>query len=98
IDVSKIPLMDGAKIYADKFLFPAGSKRNYQYFLDRIEENKLKYTDLMLLFDAQTSGGLLISVPEEKAERLLNNIRSAGIGEAVIIGVFNDNKGKISLG
>jgi selenide,water dikinase len=98
IDVSKIPFMDGAKEYADQFLFPGGSKRNYKYFLDRIEENKLEYADLMLLFDAQTSGGLLISVPEEKAEKLLNDIRSSGIEEAVIIGAFNDNKGKIALG
>ena len=98
IDVSKIPLMDGAKEYADQFLFPAGSKRNYKYFLDRIEENKLEYSDLMLLFDAQTSGGLLISVPDEKSDKLLDNIRSSGIEEAEIIGEFNDNKGKINLG
>lgn len=98
LEISKIPMMDGAKEYADQFLFPGGSKRNYKYFLDRVEENKLEYTDLMLLFDAQTSGGLLISVPEEKAEKLLDNIRSAGIEEAALIGTFNNNKGKISLG
>lgn len=98
IDVSKIPFMEGAKEYADQFLFPGGSKRNYKYFLDRVEENKLEYADLMLLFDAQTSGGLLISVTEDKSERLLDDIRSAGIEEAVIIGSFNDNNGKISLG
>ena len=98
LDVSKIPLMEGAKEYADQFLFPAGSKRNYKYFLDRIEENKLEYSDLMLLFDAQTSGGLLISVPEEKADKLLDQIRSTGIEEASIIGAFNNNKGKISIG
>ena len=97
VDVSKIPFMDGAKIYAEKFLFPGGSKRNYKYFLDRIENNDLEYSDLMLLFDAQTSGGLLISVTADKADRLLDEIRSNGIEEASIIGTFNDNKGKISL-
>ncbi|MBU4486481.1 MAG: selenide, water dikinase SelD, partial [Candidatus Delongbacteria bacterium] len=58
LDFSSISFMEGAKTYAGRMLFPGGSKRNEKYFTGKIRENKLEYTDLMLLFDAQTSGGL----------------------------------------
>jgi selenide,water dikinase len=39
-----------------------------------------------ILFDAQTSGGLLICLAPGKAELLLNRLRQAGVEDAVIIG------------
>jgi selenide,water dikinase len=51
---------------------------------------------LLILFDAQTSGGLLISVPEPKAPALLEQMHQEGISEAAIIGeVVAEPKGKI---
>jgi selenide, water dikinase len=97
LNFSEIPFMDGAKIYADQMLFPGGSKRNEKYFKPKVRENKIEYTDLMLLFDAQTSGGLMISVEAKKAEDLLKKLHDAGIEIAAIIGEFNDDKGFISI-
>ena len=49
-----------------------------------------------ILFDPQTSGGLLISVVQEKADKLLNKLREEGIKEAAIIGeVISEPLGKI---
>jgi selenide,water dikinase len=49
-----------------------------------------------ILFDPQTSGGLLISVAQEKADELLNKLREEGIKEAAIIGeVTSEPMGKI---
>lgn len=51
-----------------------------------------------LLFDPQTSGGLLIALAPGKAAKLLKDLRGEGIREAAIIGEFVDsNKGKISV-
>jgi selenide, water dikinase len=47
---------------------------------------KLSEEDAELLFDPQTSGGLLLSVPESQAEQLVNELRTAGMETASIIG------------
>jgi selenide,water dikinase len=51
-----------------------------------------------VLFDPQTSGGLLISVAAESAARLLSNLRTVGIECAAIIGdVVEEPRGKITV-
>jgi len=51
---------------------------------------------LDILFDPQTSGGLLIAVPEEKAEKMVKRLKERGIDEATIIGkVVNEPKERI---
>lgn len=97
LDFSAIPFMDGAKIYGGQMLFPGGSKRNEKYFSPRVRANKIEYTELMLLFDAQTSGGLMISVDRNKAEDLLKKLHDSGIVIAAVIGEFTDDRGFISI-
>ncbi|MBU1150653.1 MAG: selenide, water dikinase SelD, partial [Proteobacteria bacterium] len=49
-----------------------------------------------ILFDPQTSGGLLISVSEDKALRLIDRLHEAGVTEAAVIGeVVGSLKGRI---
>ena len=49
-----------------------------------------------ILFDPQTSGGLLISLPPDNASELLRLIHAAGIAAAAVIGeVVKEPKGKI---
>jgi selenide,water dikinase len=51
-----------------------------------------------VFFDPQTSGGLLISVPGQKAEALLARMHEEGIEEAAIVGeVVEEPKGKIVI-
>ena len=51
-----------------------------------------------ILFDAQTSGGLLICLEPVKAEQLLNRLRQAGVVDAAIIGeVVSEPMGKVTL-
>jgi len=97
LDFSAIPFMEGAKIYAEQMLFPGGSKRNEKYFKPQVRENRISYTDMMLLFDAQTSGGLLISVESKKADDLLKKLHDSGIVIAAVIGEFTDDRGFISI-
>jgi selenide,water dikinase len=50
--------------------------------------------DKILLCDAQTSGGLLIALPENEAKKLEKELRQSGVAEAVIVGRFVKDKSK----
>ena len=97
VHVSSIPLFPDALQFAQMGLFPAGTQRNREFRLNMIEQ-AYDIDDNMwnILFDPQTSGGLLISVPGKKAEVLLQNLYRHGVRDAAIIGqVIREPKGKI---
>jgi len=70
--MSKIPMISCARKYAEMWAFPGGSSDNKLFFEKhvRFDEN-IDDENRMLLFDAQTSGGLLLSVPREKLDAFL---------------------------
>jgi len=73
----RIPILDGAKRYAQEWIFPGGSMDNRLYYSPHVHfDPRLDEASQMLLFDAQTSGGLLLSVPAEKVEALFANAQS----------------------
>lgn len=64
-----IPFLRGAREYAERGQFPGGSADNRVHFGERVAfEDAIDEYDRMLLFDAQTSGGLLMALPPEKVE------------------------------
>ncbi len=68
----KIPFISGARKYAEQFIFPGGTYDNRLYFGSSVHfDPGLGEADQLLLFDAQTSGGLLLSVSANKLERFL---------------------------
>jgi selenide,water dikinase len=68
----KIPLTRGAKKYAEQWIFPGGSMDNQHYYGKHVHfDPSIDETSQMLLFDAQTSGGLLLAVPEDKVQPTL---------------------------
>ena len=72
IDYAKVPFLAGARKYAAARSFPGGAFDNREYFQGDVSfEPKLDSQSQMLLFDPQTSGGLLLSVPERKLEAFL---------------------------
>ena len=69
IEFGKVPMISCARKYAEKFTFPGGAFDNRSYFSDQVVfDNELTEWEQMLLFDPQTSGGLLLSVPSDKLE------------------------------
>jgi selenide,water dikinase len=69
IEYSKIPFLNGARDYAEKGIFPGGAFDNKKHFEGNVHfDEKLGETAQMLLFDPQTSGGLLLGVPREKLQ------------------------------
>ncbi len=64
IDIGAVPLMTGAEVYADQWIFPGGSANNMRTYEGSVRfEDSISQESRMLLFDAQTSGGLLIAIP-----------------------------------
>ncbi|MGB9521927.1 MAG: AIR synthase-related protein, partial [Anaerolineales bacterium] len=62
-----IPFISCAHKYADDFIFPGGSADNRLYFSEHVDFSPdISEAEQMLLFDAQTSGGLLLVVPPQK--------------------------------
>ena len=87
--LDQIPLVSGARRYARLGTFPGGASDNRLFFGPRVQfEQGIAETDEMLLFDPQTSGGLLLAVPPERLDEFQAQARAAGqpvwlIGEAM---------------
>jgi len=92
-----VPLFPEVREFAVMGLVPGGTYRNKEFRSHMVEVAGDIPDDLLLiLFDAQTSGGLLISIPPTRAERLLQRLHGGGAAEAAIIGeVVDEPKGKI---
>jgi selenide,water dikinase len=86
IVLKDIPLMEGVKRYAEQGFIPGGSYTNREHRKHLVSNlDELDETRQLLLFDPQTSGGLLASLRVEQAHDALKVMREAGI-EAAIIG------------
>jgi len=76
IKYSKLPFLSGARGYAEKGIFPGGAFDNRQHFGPSVTFGAgIDEPAEMLLFDPQTSGGLLLGVPQEKLETFLNRAK-----------------------
>lgn len=71
-EAAKLPFLDGAKQYAEEWLFPAGSCKNQRFYQEWVTfAPGISEEMQMLLFTPETSGGLLVAAPPEKIDRLL---------------------------
>ena len=74
IDYSTLPFLPTVKELAEQGIIPGGTKRNLKFVEDKVHFSKhLTDIDKLLCADAQTSGGLLISLPPTKAENISLN-------------------------
>ena len=83
----KIPVLNGAYEYASMGLIPSGSHTNEKFLSGHIAfERAIGKTELSILCDPQTSGGLLIFVKKNNAKKLLKELKDNDIIHAHIIG------------
>jgi selenide,water dikinase len=84
--VDAIPILPGTEEYAGMGLVPGGALRNREFYAPRVQGGEALSPALLdILYDPQTSGGLLIAVPEEDAEGILRRLQEVGVKDARII-------------
>jgi selenide,water dikinase len=78
--LDQLPFLPGAKEYAEQWLFPGGSCNNQRSYEQQVTFRDLEEEMEMLLWTPETSGGLLVALPPEQADRLEVLCRAAGQG------------------
>jgi selenide,water dikinase len=85
LDSGCIPFIKGTKEYADMGLIPQGSYRNKEYCKNSLcFKNKTEKFTEDLVYDPQTSGGLILTVKRSDAQSIINLIKDAGIRAEII--------------
>lgn len=99
IKADSVPVYPEALEYAAMGLVPAGAYRNRDFRLFMVDFAPTVNRILQdVLFDPQTSGGLLISVAPERAPDLLNALKAKGIQDAAMVGeVMAEPKERIKV-
>ncbi|MCK4772447.1 MAG: selenide, water dikinase SelD [Candidatus Latescibacteria bacterium] len=82
-----VPFVDEALDLATAGFVPGGTRDNLDHINPMVRwDEEIPQIERLLLCDAQTSGGLLISVAEARAEELLTALRESGVSDAAWIG------------
>ena len=80
IDISAVPVFEEALVCADNFLITAAGQRNRNFAADKVSfADHVPFAWQEVLFDPQTSGGLLISVNKTQADALLDELKKAAL-------------------
>jgi selenide, water dikinase len=87
LEESDLPLLPGALELSRQGMTPGGGKRNRDFFGPAVKVSEEVAEEMTgIIFDPQTSGGLLIAVEEREALSLLAELQQSGSSEAAIIG------------
>jgi selenide,water dikinase len=87
LEESDLPLMAGALECCRAGMIPGGGKRNREFYGPRVRISDEVADEIgELVFDPQTSGGLLVALPENDAMKLLVDLQAGGNTDAAIVG------------
>jgi selenide,water dikinase len=87
IRVESLPVLEEARPYVSADYSCGGAKRNEGFATDHMDvRTGVSEVDRLLVFDVQTSGGLLIAVPESACDALIADIKGGGDVHAAVIG------------
>lgn len=84
IDSASLPLLEGALGFAENYYATAAGQRNRNFMAGKIDITGVPAALQEILFDPQTSGGLLISVAAESAQKLCDAVRQDDPAAAII--------------
>ena len=95
IESTKVPYIKEARQYADEYLLTAAAQRNRNFLQDKVLFNIDDFAMEEILFDPQTSGGLLIAVNPEDVEEIMKELETLSLPCGVIGEVINQKQHKI---
>lgn len=97
VDASAVPFLPGVLDLARAGVVPGGTKRNARFLESRVDWGDLSREERLALADAQTSGGLLIAVAEDRAQDLSDALAMRGIEAAEIGETHEGEPGRITV-
>ena len=97
-DFSAIPFFAGVMELSRKEIYPGGLGRNRDFYTPQVEfKGRIPEYKRNMLFDPQTSGGLLIALPPAKAAVLVEKLQKNKINAAIIGKVIKDTDHRITV-
>lgn len=95
IQSADIPLIEGVEKLAHSGSVPGGTRNNLEFSHTHIEwPEDMPEIVKLILCDAQTSGGLLIALPADRATEMQQKLIEAGVREAALIGFVETRQSK----
>jgi selenide,water dikinase len=96
LDIAAVEFLPGAVELAGQDLVPGGTRRNLDWVRHRLDPGETSELTLLLLADAQTSGGLLFGVAADQADEVAAGLSGTGL-PAAVIGTVRHGAGRIAL-
>jgi selenide,water dikinase len=96
VHVAAVPVLPGVRALAESGILPGGSRRNRDWVAPSLSAGGFGELDVLLLADAQTSGGLLFGAAPERARAAVAHLAAEGVAAAVI-GEVRAGTGRITL-
>jgi len=98
IDFNSIPVFPGVFDFLNEDVAPGGLGRNEDFYSPLVEvKGRLPEYKRGILFDPQTSGGLLVALPPEDAEKMVEEMLKIGMTNTAVIGRVVKGEGKITI-
>lgn len=84
VDSKSIPILSGAREAANEFVLTKGGQRNRTFMENKVEFQLDDFSLEEILYDPQTSGGLLVCIDEDDVEDALKELKNNGVNASVI--------------
>ena len=84
VESKQVPVMKDALCYADEFYLTAAAQKNRNHVEGFVQFEDISFAMEEVLFDPQTSGGLLLAVHPEDADEMVARMREAGLPAAIV--------------
>ena len=95
VDTLSMPYIKEAYTHAENFMITAAGQRNRNHVGTFVDFKGIPFPLEEILFDPQTSGGLLVAIPENEAKKALKEIEALGLDCGIIGRVTEKREKKI---
>jgi len=99
IDSARVPALEAALAYVEQGIAPGGTHANWRFLAESVDWGEdVDKPGQLLLCDAQTSGGLLIAVADDRCGALLDALCEHGVESAAVVGeLVEAHPGRIAV-
>lgn len=98
LHLSQVPTLPQTREYVEQKIYPGGTVRNLEWAQQDVSFEGVEDAAKIILCDAITSGGLLLSLPAEEADALVAQLQKSGVTSATVVGdVIQDHPGKLTV-